>query len=41
MSINEVFIIIISYVVGVTAGHFLGAAFCKLYDYIKSRKEDK
>lgn len=41
MNVNDIFIIIICSAAGTVTGHFLGAAFCKLYDYIKSRKEDE
>lgn len=38
MSINDIFIIIICAAVGTVSGHFLGMGFCKLYDYIKTRR---
>ena len=41
MSINEIFRIIICVAVGTVSGHFIGIGFCKLYDYIKKRKENK
>ena len=41
MNVNDIFAIIICAVVGTTAGRFIGVALFKLYEFIKSRKEDE